>query len=92
LNRFLGLAVGIEVVIVGLCMLTLEAWGESLLLEELLIHLALDYHQGGVDERPLEQLALEHADQVFYARVLAAWRNKPINGTEEMSVIGRRTR
>ena len=41
-----------------------------MLLEELLVHLALDDHERGVDEGALEQLALEHPDQVLDARVL----------------------
>jgi len=41
------------------------------LLEVFLSHFPLDNHQRGVDERLLEELRLEHPDQVFDSDVLA---------------------
>ena len=45
--------------------------GVVVLLEVLLSHFALNYHQAGVDERLLEELALEHSNQVFDSNILA---------------------
>ena len=57
---------------ISICLL-LSCLGVLILLEVLLGHLALDNHETCIDERLLEQLRLEHTDQVFDSDVFSRW-------------------